>query len=736
MPRSRTLSDAEDYRGAAVKAVRMRPAALAFGVLAALFCLAAPARAELTLDSVFGVTPPWGAQPTRITWAPDGQSFLYVLPTQDPFAALAVHQYDLGSQSDRIFIDPKAYSGRATPGALVWSPDGKYLAFTIAGTLYVRDLSTNLDRQIDRKVSDPQWSPRGNAIAYVKSADLYVASLARGVAIRRLTRSGVENQLLNGALDWVYPEELSTAHGYAWAPDGQSIAYMQMDERPVTSFPILDFLAADNAATPQKYPLAGENNPRVTLRLHQINNGEDGLLYDAGKNDEYLPFFGWKPNSHELIAELMDRGQTALRVLDYASARESAPRVLYQQSDPKWLDDVQLPTWLSDGRSVWVLDRDGTPGLYLRAANGALTRLTGSYRAFSLLGVDPKSQRAYVTAAYPTRRDRSLLAIPLSGGSPLNLTQAAGTHGVSVSLAASAFVDTHSTLNDPPQTDVVSLGDGSVRTTLAARNASLQADLLPVEMLSVDSPYGQLDAYMIKPLNFDKIRTTRPGHKFPAIVYVYGGPGAPTTTNAFGEQRGLYHQLLAQNGFIVFSIDGPASQVDSDANVQLLYHNFGPGSLMGQEIGARYLRSLDYVDPNRIGIWGWSFGGYETAYALTHSDLFKAGASVAPVTDWHYYDTIYTERYMGKPQQNRAAYDASSVLPAAAHLHGDLLVSHGTSDDNVHMANTISLLQAFIDAGRTNVDFMAYPRRTHSIAGIAQRRHLYGHMLQWWLAHL
>jgi len=318
----------------------------------------------------------------------------------------------------------------------------------------------------------------------------------------------------------------------------------------------------------------------------------------------------------------------------------------------------------------------------------------------------------------------------------VNLTPAPGSHSVSLAPGGALFVDTHSTLTDPPQTDLVATADRGVHATLAARSESLRHDLLPVEMLSVDSQYGPLDAIMIKPPSFDKLRMTNPGYKFPVIVYVYGGPAAPTTANIFGDQRALYHQLLAQNGFIVFSIDGPASQVDSDANVRLLYHNFGPGSLMGQEIGARYLRSLPYVDPDRIGIWGWSFGGYETAYALTHSDLFKAGAAVAPVTDWHYYDTIYTERYMGKPQDDLAAYDASSVLPAAAKLHGDLLISHGTSDDNVHMANTISLMQAFIEADRTNVDFMVYPRRTHSIAGIAQRRHLYGHMLQWWLKHL
>ncbi len=701
--------------------------------LAALFALvlvcAGGASAQLTLDSVFGVTPPWGWQPSRITWAPDGKSFLYVLPSQDPFQAVPIHDYDAQTKRDRILIDPQTYGkGSSTPGSLVWSPDSHSLAFTVRGTLYVRNLATNQDRTVDRRISDPQWSPRGDAIAYVKSADLYVATLAPKLSVRRLTRGGSEDRILNGALDWVYPEELGTSHGFAWSPDGKAIAYMQMDERPVTGFPILDFLRNDNAVTLEKYPLAGENNPRVRLRLYRLASGKDSVVYDAGARDEYLPFFGWRPDSR-LVCEYLDRAQKHLRVV-LRSADLNASEVLYNQTDPKWVDDVPLPTWLADGRSLWMLDRDGTKGLYLRAADGALRRLTGSYRADSLLGVDAGTTMAYVTAAYPTRRDRALLAVPLSGGAVTNLTPASGSHNVSLAPGAALFVDTHSTLNDPPQADLVAAGDRSLLATLSPRNETLRSELLPVEMLSIDSQYGSLDATMIKPPSFD------PARRYPVIVYVYGGPAAPTTTNTFGEQRALYHQLLAQNGFIVFSIDGPASQIDSDANVRLLYHNFGPGSLLGQEIGARYLQTLEYVDSTRIGIWGWSFGGYETAYAMTHSSLFKAGAAVAPVTDWHFYDTIYTERYMGRPQDDIAAYDASSVLPAAANLHGDLLISHGTSDDNVHMANTIALMQTFIDAGRTNVDFMVYPRRTHSIAGIAQRRHLYGHMLQWWLKHL
>ncbi|HEX5273677.1 MAG TPA: DPP IV N-terminal domain-containing protein [Candidatus Rubrimentiphilum sp.] len=712
---------------------------VALPVLALLCVAAAGAQSTpLTLDQVFGVNPPWGSQPSRITWAPDGNSFLYVLPTQDPFQAGPVHVYDVRAKNDRILIDPHNYGkGAGTPGSLVWSPDSRSLAFTIGGTLYVRNVTTGRDRAIDRRASDPQWSPRGGAIAYVKAADLYVATLAPSLLVRRLTKGGKEDRILNGGLDWVYPEELGTSHGFAWAPDGKSIAYMRMDERPVTDFPLVDFMPVDNVVANEKYPLAGENNPKVTLRVVSLASGADSLVYDAANaDDEYLPFIAWQPNSPNLVYEVLDRGQKRLRVV-LRTFNLHAAEILYNQADDKWVDDVPLPVWLSGGRSLWMLDRDGTNGLYLRDTSGNLKRLTGAYRSDSLLGVDGLGTSAYVTAAYPTRRDRSLIAVSLNveAGVPgnsgvTNLTPAPGAHNVSLAPGGAFFVDTHSTLNDPPQTDLVNAADLTVAGVFAPRNETLRSQLLPVEMFSVPSRYGALDATMIKPPGFDA------GHKYPVIVYVYGGPAAPTTANTFGDQRALYHQLLAQNGFIVFSIDGPASQVDSDANVRLLYHNFGPGSLMGQEIGARYLQSLAYVDPSRIGIWGWSFGGYETAYAMTHSTLFKAGAAVAPVTDWHYYDTIYTERYMGKPQENLAAYNASSVLPAAANLHGDLLISHGTSDDNVHMANTVSLLQSFIDAGETNVDFMVYPRRTHSIAGIAQRRHLYGHMLQWWLKHL
>ena len=250
------------------------------------------------------------------------------------------------------------------------------------------------------------------------------------------------------------------------------------------------------------------------------------------------------------------------------------------------------------------------------------------------------------------------------------------------------------------------------------------------ELLSVDSKFGKLDAWMIKPPNFDPKKT------YPVIMQVYGGPAAPTTNDSWGGDTYLYHQTLAQNGFIVFSIDGPGSQTDTTSAVRTLYHSLGPASLAGQLEGVNYLKTLPYVDSKRIGIWGWSFGGYETTYALTHAPgVWKVGVAVAPVTDWKYYDSIYTERYMGTPKENPAAYKESSVLDKAASLQGNLLISHGTSDDNVHMANTISLVQAFILSGK-QIDMMVYPRKTHGISGIPQRRHLFTHMLEYWQAHL
>jgi dipeptidyl-peptidase-4 len=689
-------------------------------VLAASLCTA-PLRADdLTLDTVYTKEPPWGRMIDRVSWSPDGKRFLFIRRSQDPDEPLPLMLYDVTTGTSRAWMEPGAFHVRPeTPKVAGWSFDGSRVALYVRGKLYVARLADARPQKIADDVDDALWSPKSDAIAFAHDADLYVATLGTRTAIARLTRGGVPNDRLNGTLDWVYPEELGIDHGFRWSPDGKRIAYLAMDERRVTNFPIVDFLTLDNSVDLTRYPLAGQPNPRVALHVIDVAGGSDHVVYDAARRDEYVAAFDWLPHADALEAEILDRPQRTMRVDLWQNAR-GTPVLLYHQGSQSWVDVQPLPLWLPDGRSIWLLDRERTAGVYLRARNGSLRKLTGSYRVFELDGL-ARDGTAYARAAYPTRRDRSLLAVSLDG-TVRNLTPAPGWHDATFAPAFDHFVDTHSRLNDPPQADLVTTATLAVKT-LAPESMALRAKLLPARMLEVPSPYGPLDATMLDPPGFD------PSRRYPVVMYVYGGPDAPTTGDRFG---GLYHQLLAREGIIVFSIDGPASQVDSDEHVRLLLDNFGPGSLLGQEIGARYLAGLPYVDAARIGIWGWSFGGYETCYALTHSRLFAAGAAVAPVTDWHLYDTIYTERYMGLPSANSAAYARSSVLNATGRLNGPLLIQHGTADNNVHMANTMQLLQRFILARESRVLFYAYPRKTHSISGLAQQRSVFAHMLNFW----
>jgi len=365
--------------------MRQQSTAFCAFVAFALLCRMPAAATPLTMDEVFGATPPWGPQPSHIVWSPDDSSFLYVQTSQDASAVLPVWQYELRAQRARILIDPRRYgTGATTPANAIWSPDGKRVAFVERAALYVRDVASGFERRVDTRVEDPQWSPKSDAIAYVRRADLYVAKLAGTATIQRLTRGGVTDTILNGGLDWVYPEELDTRHGFAWSPDAKTIAYMRMDERRVTNYPIVDFLPGNNAVSYERYPLAGQRNPGVSL--HAVSPGSgDRVLYDASARDEYLPFFDFAPDG-SLIAEVLDRSQRSLRMMSW---KNGSWRLLYAQSDPKWIDDVPLPVWTNGHGSLWVLDRDGSSGLYLRDGRGSLTRLTGAYHVFALLGTDP-----------------------------------------------------------------------------------------------------------------------------------------------------------------------------------------------------------------------------------------------------------------------------------------------------------------------------------------------------------
>jgi dipeptidyl-peptidase-4 len=679
---------------------------------------------RLRVDEIFAREPLTGRVPASITWAPDGSRFLYTLPGGEA-GPLDTHLYDVRKHRERIFFRASANGKGARPAPeFVWSPDSRRLAYLDAGNLWVIGADGSGRTRLASGADDPQWAPDSTRIAYVHDNDLY-AIRSRGGQPVRYSFDGSPDTV-NGDPDWVYSEELDMHHAYRWSPDGRQIAYLRFDQRPIAPFPIVDFLNPTNTVAQQRYPVAGGRNSTVSLRVTTLAGGTR-TLYTTAANDDYLASVGWVP-SGQVAADILDRAQHRLRYVVFAGSRMVT---LYSDQDSRWVDFRGAPTWLRDKRRfVFVSDRDGQASLYIDDTRSRrIKRLTRGYAVLGLAGVDDKLGVAFVAAAYPTRRDATVLMVPLGGGLPRPLARGAGTHTFFMAPNGRNFVRSDSAFGVPPKFSIGSTLGGALAafahsTSLATRGFG------PCALFQIDSKFGKLDAWMIKPPNFD------PGKAYPVIMYVYGGPAISTTADHWDGPTYLFHQALAQRGYIVFSVDGPGSQIDSAAAVRRLYHRLGPASLAGQLAGRDYLAKLSYVDPKRIGIWGWSFGGYATTYALTHAPrIWKVGIAVAPVTDWTYYDTIYTERYMGMPGPNAAEYRASSSVAGAAALEGRLLISHGTADDNVHIANSISLLQAFVLAGK-QADFMVYPRKTHSISGVPARRHLFAHMLEYWRAHL
>jgi dipeptidyl-peptidase-4 len=702
---------------------------LALAALGALLLAAAApigaAPAPLTIEQIFAPEPLIGRLPASISWAPDGSRFLYTLPG-GAGGPLDTHVYTVSTKRDAIFFRAKAEGKGARPVAeFVWSPDSKHLAYLDAGNVMVVDADGKDKHEIAKDADDPQWSPDSTRIGYIHANDVYAVN-ARGGGHVRYSFDGSDDQV-NGDPDWVYSEELGMRHAFRWSPDSSHIAYLRFDQRPVTKYPIVDFLPLDNTVSTTRYPLAGEKNSIVTLRV-AAPGGSTRTLYSTKSKDDYIAALGWTPDGLP-TASILDRAQRNFRFTEFGKA----PRVLLAEHDAQFLNvyDAGEPQWLPDKHTfLFLSERDGQFSLYRDdARTGKTIRLTEGYRVNAIAGVDAKNGFVFVNAAYPTRRDSTVLMLSLRGGQPRPLASGHGSHQFIMAANSHHYIRIDSTFDTPPSYSIGDTLHGDLQPFAQSKSLA-NMGFGSTELFQVDTKLGKLDAYMIKPPDFD------PQKKYPVITYVYGGPAAPTTQDAWGGATYLYHQALAQRGFIVFSIDGPGSQISTAAAVRKLTNKLGPVSLAGQLAGVAYLKSLPYVDPARIGIWGWSFGGYETTYALTHSPgTWKVGVAVAPVTDWRFYDSIYTERYMGMPQTNAKAYDESSVIAAAGNLRDKLLISHGTSDDNVHMANTVSLIQAFIEHGK-QIDFMIYPRKNHGIPGIPQRRHLFNHMLNYWEQNL
>ncbi len=691
----------------------------------------------LTVERICADPPLDGVLPAEVQWLPGGARFAFIAkPGSGADAPASLWVEDAATGARRALLDddtlPSFGAGKdAVKPRLAGyrlAPDGGTALLVGGGDLFLVKLA---DRRVRRLTATPaaeelgEFSPDGRWVSFVRDNDLYATELASG-AETRLTDTGSDERR-NGKLDWVYEEELAGRKpiGYAWSPDSHWIAYLTLDDGKVPRYPIEDRLQVHPKTEWQHYPQPGDPNPVVGVSVVRVDGAPGARVRRdrvwSGGNAEYVPRFGWTPDSRSVWYELLDRPQRRLEMVREDVATGTTV-TLFAERDDAWINLHDEQRFFADGRLLWSTEAGGYRHLVMIAADGTQRPITsGPWEVTSVDGVDERAGWIDFTATAAGPLERQLYRVRPDGSGFARLTREAGTHSADVAPGGAFILDTFSTVSRPPELRVLS-GDGRVLRTVQP----VQAPLLDgfalgrTEFLTVKAGDGTtLYASLLEPAGFDATK------KYPVVVYVYGGPHAQVVRDAWGKQIALFHQVLAARGILVFSLDNRGSAARGREFERALLGRFGKVELGDQLAGVAYLKTLPYVDPDRIGIWGWSYGGFMTCYALTNAPgVFAAGAAVAPVTDWRLYDSIYTERYLGLPAENGGGYAASSPVNRAADLAGALLIIHGTGDDNVHWGNTLEFVDRLYKAGKP-YDLQVYPNKTHSILGREARTHLF-----------
>jgi len=581
------------------------------------------------------------------------------------------------------------------------------------------------------------FSPDGRMVSFIRGGNLYVEDLSMQRRERALTRDG-DDKILNGRLDWVYQEELygrGNFGAYWWNPDSTRVAFLRLDEHPVPDFPVVDHIPLDQRLENTPYPKAGDPNPIAKLGV--VNAAGGDITWVDTKN--YLPEdllivrVGWFPDGKKVWFQAQNREQTFLD-LNSANPDDGKSSTLFREKGKTWVEVVDDGLqWLNDGSFLWLSDRSGWRHVYHYSADGKqIAQVTkGDWDVRSLDSIDDAKGTIYFSGTEHSFIANHEYAIKLDGSGLTRLTSTEGNHRASFNSNDSHFIDSWSDVNTPTQ---VRLYDSSGKLVRAIDenkvDALSQYKLGKVEFLNVKTRDGfTMEAMMIKPPDFD------PSKKYPVWSYTYSGPQAPQVRNAWGATTFMWHQMLAQKGYIIWMCDNRTASSKGVNSAWPLYKNFGELELRDLEDGFTWLKSQPYVDGSRIGIWGWSYGGFMTSYSLTHSQTFKIGIAGGTVADWRNYDSIYTERYMGTPQNNTDGYWKSSPVHFAKDLHGKLLLIHGAIDDNVHMSNTIQFLYELQKSGK-QVQLMVYPKSRHGVTDPVLVKHLRQMMTDFILGNL
>jgi len=723
---------------------------------------------QLTIEQIFAEGGVTGRAPETIQWSPDGSKVSFV-QRDDTGEHGELFYVDAVTGEKKVLVSEIKLSQLSPPvskirderekervmryhvAAYTWSPDSKYLLFDSQGQLWYYSLDTGTAVQLTSSPDpsqDPKFSPDGKRLAYVRKHNLYLHPVSGEEGERPLMREEKEKDkdkdrakekeenILNGEVDWVYAEELSVRSNFFWSPEGKEIIFLQMDETRVPTYPITDWLPTHPRVEREKYPKAGDPNPIVRLGVVGTNGGKVRWIKLTDNEDTYVPRFGWIREGWAW-AEVLNRKQDVMDLYFIDAKSGKSRKVLTESAPDAWInvnDDFRILK--SGDRFLWTSWRDGHTHIYLYsfnapdplASDAKLERQleSGDYEVIAISGADDASGTVFFTSNKGDPRQEKLFSVKLDGSGMQAISSGEGNYEAIFVDDGKHFVETHSATLTPPRISVCA----PARPCHKIWEGRSVADYDPIapKPLEFKADDGTLlYGYLILPRNTDASQKI----PIPLNVYTYGGPVGQIVQDAWGGTTALFHQMLANEGFAIFAVDNRGTPNRGKKFAATIRLQFGGVELKDQLTALDQLYAqFPQLDRARAAIWGWSGGGSMTLYALTHSDRFKAGISVAPVTNWRDYDSIYTERYMGLPKDNARIYD-DSIVGAAGGLHGSLLLVHGTSDDNVHLQNTIQMIDALVRAGK-QFRLMVYPNKTHGIAGTATRTQLFHMMEDFW----
>ena len=616
---------------------------------------------------------------------------------------------------------------------------------------YVYDVkSKDLMKVSENKIQEASFSPDASKLAYVFENNIYILDL-KTKERTQVTEDGEINSTINGITDWVYEEEFSFVKAFAWNPTGEKIAFLKFDETEVPEFS-MDLFGKDLYPTQQvfKYPKAGESNSKVSLHMYDVESGsaqeidledQEDLASASSENimkeysDFYIPRIKWSANPMLLSVQILNRHQNNLDLL-FVDAKDNQAKLVLNETDKAYVDITDNLTFLDDNSFIWTSEKDGYNHIYHYDEKGKLLdQVTdGEWEVTNYYGYDPKAEKIYYQSTENGSVNRDVYSIKPNGKNKKRLTERTGMNSADFSADYTYFINTFTDVKTPPVYTLHNAKDGKQVREILNNNKLLDKvegyDFSPKELSTININGNDLNMWMIKPSNFDENK------KYPMLMFQYSGPGSQSVSNSYFGTNDYWYQLLAEKGYIVACIDGRGTGFKGADFKKVTYKELGKYEVEDQISAAQKLGERNYIDSDRIGIWGWSYGGFMSSNAiLKGNDTFSMAIAVAPVTSWRFYDSVYTERYMRTPQENPSGYDENSPLNHVEKLKGDYLLIHGGGDDNVHLQNTMRMVEELVQANK-QFDWAIYPDRNHGIYGGNTRLHLYTMMTDFILEKL